>query len=257
MQKTSELYKELIQKPNSRFETKLLIGDEVYLISHNADKIIFGNDRIFYTADTGGFGDNMIISIDTSRKLFAEGRPQVGCCVAGEIDVEMLQPAAIIPRMSSLKPFVRVTDGEQYSEWIPKGVYYIDTRDENNASNRLSLHGYDAILKSEQEYPAGDVGLWPKKDIDVVREIAALMEVELDERTVSTMNREYIVQLPLGYNCREILGYTAAMYGGCFIMSDEGKLLLVRINEIGLETNYLIDSSGYALVFGGDRLIVG
>ena len=55
---------------------------------------------------------------------------------------------------------------------------------------------------------------------------------------------------------REILGYIAAMYAGNFIMSDDGKLRLVRLNEIGIETHYLVDTAGYVLTFGGDRILV-
>lgn len=36
----------------------------------------------------------------------------------------------------------------------------------------LKIHGYDAILFAEQDYPADSKLTWPAKDIDVVREIA-------------------------------------------------------------------------------------
>lgn len=257
MQATSELYKEITEKNNHRFETKLLIGDEFFLINEDADKIIFGSDRIYYDSDAGGFSENMLIAVKTSKKLFAEDKPQVGCCISAEIDVEMRTPAAEIPRMSSLRPQIRATDGINHSEWLSKGVFYIDTRAENKAAGRLSLHGYDAILKAEQDYIAqGDVGQWPKTDIEVVREIAEIIEVEIDDRTTEIMTRAYLIQLPVGYSCREMLGYIAAMYCGNFIMSEEGKLRLVRLNEIGVESSYLVDGFGDALTFGGDRLIV-
>ena len=54
----------------------------------------------------------------------------------------------------------------------------------------------------------------------------------------------------------EIVGYIAARYAGNFVMSDDGQLRLVRLNEIGIETHYLVDTAGYVLTFGGDRILV-
>ena len=119
------------------------------------------------------------------------------------------------------------------------------------------FHGYDAMLKAEADFPTtGDIGTWPKTDIETVRFIAALMGVEVDPRTVDIMQRGYLVQYPGGYAMREILGYIAGMYVGNFVMTDEGKLRLIRLNEIGIETHYLVDNAGYSIKFGGDRILV-
>ena len=48
----------------------------------------------------------------------------------------------------------------------------------------------------------------------------------------------------------------AAMYAGCFLMSESGELLLVCFWNIPKETRYLIDTHGYAITFGGDRIVV-
>ena len=40
------------------------------------------------------------------------------------------------------------------------------------------------------------------------------------------------------------------------ITADAGKLRLVRLNEIGIETRYLVDNAGYSIKFGGDRILV-
>ena len=51
---------------------------------------------------------------------------------------------------STVKPWN--VSGTEYSEWIPKGVFYIDTRKLDTESGVLTLHGYDAMLKSEIEF---------------------------------------------------------------------------------------------------------
>ena len=82
------------------------------------------------------------------------------------------------------------------------------------------------------------------------------MGVSVDPRTTAMITQGYTIPLPTGYTLREVLGYIAAMYVGCFIMSDAGELRLVSILELPPETNYLIDQLGDAITFGGDRILV-
>ena len=228
MQNTSATYKEIVAGTHW-FETKLVIGDEFYLIDEHADYITFGGTRIYYDSDSGGYGGNMLKEIKTTQHLFTDDKPMVGCCVAAEIDVTMVKPTATIKRMSSIKPFIRAVNDTKESEWLPKGVFYIDTRSDGESTDEIVFHGYDAMLKAENDFPVdGDIGEWPKTDIDVVSLIAGHMGVEVDARTSEIMQRGYPVQYPGGYAMREILGYIAAMYAGNFIMSDDGKLRLVR-----------------------------
>ena len=256
MQNTSATYKEIVAGTHW-FETKLVIGDEFYLIDEHADYITFGGTRIYYDSDSGGYGGNMLKEVKTTQHLFTDDKPMAGCCVAAEIDVTMVKPTAMIKRMSSIKPFIRAVNETKTSEWIPKGIFYIDTRSDGESTDEIVFHGYDAMLKAENDFPVnGNIGEWPKTDIDVVSLIAGHMGVEVDTRTFDIMQRGYPVQYPGGYAMREILGYIAAMYAGNFIMSDDGKLRLVRLNEIGIETHYLVDTAGYVLTFGGDRILV-
>ena len=58
---------------------------------------------------------------------------------------------------------------------------------------------------------------------------------------------------------REMLGYLAGAYAGCFIMSPTNELRLVQLTTVPPETNYLAVYEGsviYALTFGGDRILV-
>ena len=255
MQTTSALYKEIIAGDHW-FETSLVIGDEFYLIDESLNYITFGGTRIYYDSDSGGYGENLLKEVKTTQHVFTDDKPAVGCCVSAEIDVTMIKPAATIAKMSSMKPYVRVCSAEKQSEWIPKGVYYIDTRSDGESTDEIAFHGYDAMLKAETVLPTtGDVGAWPMTDIVTVRFIAALMGVEVDPRTVGIVQRGYVVEYPAGYSLREILGFIAGMYAGNFIMSDEGKLRLVRLNETGIETHYLVDNVGSVIKFGGDRIL--
>ena len=259
MQQTSKLYQKLYAD-EAEVETRLSIGESGVLITKRGEDITFGGVSILVGASgaDGGYDESMLVSVETSSRVFGEETPVVGSCVSAEIDIELLKPFAELPKRSRLVPYVRLTDGQNVSEWIQKGVFYIDTRNEKEYGpdlKTLVIHGYDDMLKAEQDYPASALD-WPARDIDVVREIAEFIGVSIDSRTIPIINRGYRIQYPAGYSCRDVLGYIAAMYAGCFIMSDLGELRLVTIHGIPKETRYLIDRSGFTITFGGDRILV-
>lgn len=265
MQQTSALYQELLSAyqvgdRNVKFETSLAIGETGVLITKRGESITFGGVSILVGASggDGGYDESLLVSMDADFQAFSDESPTVGNCVSAEINVVMVKPFGELPRQARLAPYVRLTDGTRYSEWIQKGVFYIDTRgkvEDGSSIEKLQLHGYDDMLKAEQDYPASTLA-WPARDIDVVREIAAFIGVAIDSRTIPIINRGYTIQYPAGYSCRDVLGYIAAMYAGCFVMSDIGELRLVTIYGIPKETRYLIDAAGFAITFGGDRVLV-
>lgn len=259
MQKTSDLYQELLGGDH-REETRLAVGETGVLITKQGDSITFGGVSILTgaTGADGGYDESVLVTMETGNNLFGGQSPQVGACVSAEIDVEMLKPFGELPPMARLVPYTRLTDGVRYSEWIQKGVFYIDTRKEKEYGPDLKtiiIRGYDDMMKAEQDYPASTLS-WPAKDIDVVREIAAFLGVSIDSRTIHIINRGYRINYPAGYSCRDTLGYIAAMYAGCFVMSDLGELRLITIHGIPKETRYLIEPTGFAITFGGDRILV-
>lgn len=204
MQTVSTLYAELLRDARHRKEAKLLV---------NGTEVPMSN----------------IIELKTAGGLFST--VGVGNTISRQITAQFV-PVAEIPRMAEIRPYVRVRLDEQESEWIPKGVFYIDTRQADDATGALKLHGYDAMLKASPNYIDVDdeSGSWPRKCRVVVEDIAYRMGVELDERTVL---QEYDVgYMPLTSG-REILGWIGALHGGNWTITDEGKLRLVPLVPTG------------------------
>lgn len=264
MQQTSDLYKSLFADlvagtPGVRYETRMTIGDTGTLINRKGDSITFGGVRILVgsSGPDSGFDESVLISVKTALRMFSKDTPSIGDCVSSEIDVSLLQPAAHIPRQARLVPYVRLTDGARSSEWLQQGVYFIDTRASSGSDRvkKMTLHGYDAMLKAEADYPPSSLQ-WPARDIDVVREISEAMGVAVDARTVAIMTRGYRIEYPGDYSQRETLGYIASLYAGCFVMSDLGELRLVQLAGIPPETRYLVTGNGQAITFGGVRIRV-
>lgn len=257
MQKTSDLYKEILSGEHWK-EYRLAIGEKGKLLTELSEAILFGGIRILVgtSGADSGYAEDIIVEMNTSGGLFSEDTPTVGECIAGEISATIFKPKGDIPRMSRVVPYVRICNSEKQSEWIQKGVYYIDKHSYSGEDNQLmTIHGFDAMLFSEADFPSS-TEKWPRKDIDVVRDIAREMDVTVDARTVQIMNRGYMVQYPAEYSQREVLGFLAAMYAGSFIMSDNGELRLVQFGGIPKETSFLIDNAGFTITFGGDRIRV-
>ena len=258
MQETSSIYKKLLADPGHWKEYALVIGESGVLVDEFSNRITFGGTAILVstTSAESGFRESSIISMSTQKTIFSDSNPTVGNCIAGQITVEMMKPKGDIPRRARLAPYVRLTNGKEHSEWIQKGVFFIDHREYSGDENeRMVINGYDHIILTEDEFPSS-THEWPRTDIDVVRDIATEIGTALDSRTVQIMNNGYKINYPAGYSMREVLENIAAMYAGSFIMSDTGGLLLVTMFGIPKETSYLIDNVGFAITFGGDRILV-
>ena len=199
------------------------------------------------------YGEDAIVSLTTTGGLFADGTLSVGSAVSREINLSLWNVSTTIPKMAKLIPYYRLSNGTQNSEWIQKGVYYIDTRSVD--SGLLTIHGYDDMLKAEQIWTPDQSLEFPMPMTQAANIIADIMGVEIDARTV--LNSAYTVDYPANdYTLRDVLRYIAAAHGGNWIMSDAGELWLVGLNTLPPETNYLCDEDGDWITFGGDRILV-
>lgn len=237
MQTTSALYKTLLASKTARREVRVLIDCEPdadnYLRDSDHDTVLDSQNtpigtNITYEGQKAYYEEDLFeATIDGA--LFAESTLSFGGCVSRELRLRLYPRGANIPRMAKMEPQVRLRDGDVVSEWIPKGIFYIDTRETDRSSGILTLTGYDAMLKAEAEYISpGDVGVWPLPMSVVAAEICSMMGLEMDSRTEIT---DYPVELPTGYSMREVLSAIAAANAGNWIITDDGKLRLVRIDE--------------------------
>ena len=206
-------------------------------------------NNVYYTQD-------QIFEMSTEYRMFSEEQPTVGSCLSAEITLKMLKPYAVIPRMAKIEPFVRVTNGTTNSAWMPQGVFWIDTREESKNDDGLhvlTMHGYDAMLKTEAYFGNVQSG-WPKTDLQTVNLVASTIGVSVDARTTALMTNAYSISAPISYTMRETLANIGAMYAGNWIITVEGKLLLVSLADLPKETSLLVDGSGNIITFGEDAI---
>ena len=233
MQTPSTLYQQILADHNHYFEVAVEIGG------------------VRYT-------DDQIFKLTTNIEMFGR-KPELGKALAQKMELQMLQPAETIPTMAAVTVYARACTGALQSEWLKQGIFYIDTRSTDisyDGMQLLTLHGFDAMLKTEQDYATTSL-TWPARDVDIVREIASKIGITVDARTIADMTDGRTFPLPTGYTMREYLGIIAAEYLGCFIITELGQLRLVSLTGLPKETNYLIDREGNYITFGGDRILIG
>lgn len=195
----------------------------------------------------------------SSKAALMDKAATIGNCVAKELNLVLRNPGEI-PRMAEIRMQFRLNSGTQQSEWLPKGTFFIDTRDEGNGV--LTIDAFDPMLKCDQSFTtSGEQGTWPRTDITVVNQICSRIGVTLDSRTAEIITAGYTIQYPGygegAYTMREILGFIGSMYAGNWIITDENKLRLLVLGDMPDDTtNLLITEYGEYIVMGGYRIRV-
>lgn len=231
MHTTSALYQRLLRDPHHRKEMRIRIA---------------GTD----------YGQDRIVSLETSGGVFDQ--PDIGSCASRQIDLTLRQPGEI-PRSAEIRVFVRLALGEETSEWLPKGVFYISTRRLDTRTGFLELHGFDAMRRAGEVWDIDPHANWPMSGQEAAADIARQMGVEVDPRTA--LSGTFPVDYPVDENgdmaMQDVLEGIAVSEAGNWIISDAGKLLLLKLGDIPAETSYLVDEHGAAITFGGVRILVG
>lgn len=224
MQETSALWKALLQDTGTRRE---------------------------YAFDINGvwYGPEAEVTHSVESSLFEQF--SIGNAMSATLTMELY--ADDIPRRAVIKRYIHLTNGVQTSEWLPKGVFFTNRR--TNDDGYWSVEAYDAMLKADFPWTPRSGFTFPCAMEAAVRDIAAGMEVELDERNVYLPYQ--MNEYPIGeYMRRDALRDIAAAHGGNWYISDAGKLRLVPLISFPAETNYLVTEHGDAILFGGVRILV-
>lgn len=149
----------------------------------------------------------------------------IGQATSAMLDM-VFEPNGTIPTAAEIKCYIRLKDyGDEVTDWLPFGTFYIDTRS-TDAYGWMVITAYDAMLKAEQDY-IDNTGTYPMAMSAAVNYICGKMGVELDSRGQIA---PYTVDSPTEvYTMREVLCGIAAASGGNFVITEEGKLRLIRL----------------------------
>ena len=213
MQTTSALYKSIFADVNHIVEWKITVNGTAYT-----------GDQI--AADT--------MRPRLPRSLFSGMQPSVGECVAAMFSCAIYEASSAVPRMASVVPAYRLVLGSSQSEWINLGTFYIDTRTVDRANGALILNCYDRMLVADGAGGRNYADLtgfttWPQPQASVAAEIAAIMGVTVDARTVIRSGAGYTVEYPNDLTMREVLGYIGVANAGNWCITPANALRLVPL----------------------------
>lgn len=220
------------------------------------------NTRREYSFDINGveYGPEQEVSHSVTNELYSDFG--IGNATCSKLTISFL--ADNVPRGATIKRYVRLVNDDLVSEWIPAGVYFTSKRSEDDGY--WTVEAFDVMRKADTPWnPDQDLN-FPMPMTQAVDIFISLMGCELDPRTV--LNPAYTIDYPASdpdskeavdnnYTIRQELQWIAAAHGGNWIITAEGKLLLVPIGSEPEDTNFLVDEHGDALVLGGVRILIG
>lgn len=207
-----------------------------------------------YGFDVNGvwYGKDSEISSSVESELYSEF--SIGNAASARMTLKVY--ADIIPRSATIKRFIRLVSEEtgQFSEWLPKGVFFTNRRSEDDGL--WTIEAFDCMKRGDVLWTPAPSLSFPLSMPDTVDEFCRIMQVELDPRT--QLNPAYMVDYPdEDYTIRDVLRFIAAAHGGNWIVTDEGKLLLVPLRSFPEDnTHYLVTEYGAAITFGGAKILV-
>lgn len=224
-QTTSATWKELLSMGGTTAQYKFKIGDTWYT---DAQEVSSKSESSLYSE----FGIGNVSTASLELQVFS---------------------ASEIQRASTIERWVRLVNGDTTSEWIQKGIFYTNTRSEEDGLWTISA--YDAMRKAQKVWEPSQSLSFPMTMPDAVALIAADIGVEIDSRT--ELNYNYTVDYPANdITEANVLSYIGAAHGGNWIITDVGKLLLVTVWSLPKDTSYLVDGTGSPITFGGVRILV-
>lgn len=136
--------------------------------------------------------------------------------------------------------------------WIPKGTFWINTREEDPLMNTVTFHCVDAMMFGEQDFIPEDSNL-PLWNDETMRTVANMCVQKINASTTGVNvvfdnpndiqnTAPYILNAPpVGYTVRQILSGIAAAHGGNFIITPQNHLRFIPLiptdTEVDIQTN--------------------
>lgn len=194
---TSDLYKSYVELANRELEAQAIIGGVVY-----------GSDEVveFTVEDMIAVGDELTIGTVIPAKLSMQ-----------------LKTTSVISTNAKIVPEIRLNGSEGYTEWIPMGEFYIDSRQYQNGVWTFSC--VDKLITTEQPYVSSLT--YPVAMSEVFEEILDILGIESDVVINSTFQIPYKDE---SISIRDMLSCIASAHGANVKLNREGELIFVPLS---------------------------
>ena len=197
--------------------------------------------------DNEEYIDADIRSANIERPLFDQ--LSIGNACEATLKI-VFRKKTVIPTTAKMIPYALVNN-----QWEQLGVFYLDERS-IKPTGIMTVVAYDSRLQADKVWVPDQSLEFPMPMDDAVDIIAELMGMTVDPRT--NVSHAYTIDYPANdYTLRDVLKFIAVANGGNWTITRNDQLLLVPlVGSMPPETHYLIEENGFAITFGGDRILV-
>ena len=197
--------------------------------------------------DNEEYIDADIRSANIERPLFDQ--LSIGNACEATLKI-VFRKKTVIPTTAKMIPYALVNN-----QWEQLGVFYLDERS-IKPTGIMTVVAYDSMLKADKVWVPDQSLEFPMPMDDAVDIIAELMGITVDPRT--NVSHAYTIDYPANdYTLWDVLKFIAVANGGNWTITRNDQLLLVPlVGSMPPETHYLIEENGFAITFGGDRILV-
>ena len=192
MYPVSEMFQRLIQSPMREFDTKVIING----VEHGSNEVVEWN----------------IVETITESESYT-----IGNAIPTKFELK-IYTQSIFPTYAEMRPYIRLID----TEWIPLGVFYVDSRKESEGGI-WEFVCYDKLMQANQPW---ETELYlPASMSQVVQEICDVLEIQLAPDT------SLMFEVPLithEFTMRQVLGYIAGCHGANAKINRNGELAFIK-----------------------------
>ena len=204
MYPASELFQRLIKKPMREFDTKVIING----VEH---------------------GSNEVVEWDITETITESESYTIGNAIPTKFELK-IYTQSIFPTNAEMKPYIRLMGSgydSGYTEWIPLGVFYVDSRKESEGGI-WEFVCYDKLMQANQPW---ETELYlPATMKEVIEEICDMLEIQICPDTVI---KPYEVPLMTHeFTMRQVIGFIAACHAANARINKDGCLEFVECKQL-------------------------
>ena len=197
MYDVSALFKNYVTQPGREFETKAIVGGVTY------DK-------------------TAVVEFDIEESLIASEEFLLGTTIASKLQIT-IRTTNTITDDAKVEPFVRLNGDSGYTDWVPLGSYYIDSKSYQDGIWHLTC--FDKLVESQKLYVSSLA--YPATMAAVFAEICSQLSYAVDSSVI--INPTYMIAIkPVDTSSRDMLGYIAAAHAACVRMTKDNKIAFVK-----------------------------
>lgn len=197
MYSTSQKYKNYITSSNREFEVIAIIDEVVY-------------------------GSNEVVEFTIDDMITGSDELTLGTVIPAKLSIK-IKTTSSISTNAKIAPQIRLNGPDGYTEWIPMGEFYIDSRQYQNGV--WTFNCVDKLITTEQPYVSNLT--YPVAMSDVFEEILNILGIESDVVINSTFQIPYKDE---SISIRDMLSCIASAHGANVKMNREGKLIFVPLS---------------------------